>query len=172
MGNVPKKENDMKVTACFIATMVLLGLTSSAVADPEDSQRLRGLGGRSFAVEVTDLMIPLGPGNPFTNCYTFNPDGSWDDPLFLPGAPVPGTWNQDSTGAATSYTATAIAPIGGGLAVLLTQVGTVTPANGAGTLQLDAFNTVDIVLENDPEIVVFPLTTLTSVGAQDDTCAE
>ena len=172
MQGMDNKENDMKRMACFIAIMGLLGLTPSAVADPEESQRLRGLGGRSFAVEVTALMLPPGPDNPFTNCYTFNADGSWDDPLFLPGAPVPGTWNQDSTGAATSYTATAIAPIGGGLAVLLTQVGTVTPANGRGTLQLDAFNTVDIVLADDPETVVVPVTTLTSVGAQDDTCAE
>ena len=157
----------MKTTHRFIAIMGLLGLTTSAAADPKESQNLRGLGGRSFAVEVTDLIEPPGPGNPFANCYTFNPDGSWDDPLF----PVPGTWSQDSTGAATSYTATAILPVGGGVAVLLTQVGTVTPANGGGTLQLDAFNTVDLVLESDPEVVIQGITTLTSVGAQDDSCA-
>ena len=166
--NVDDEENRMKVTHCIIATMGLFSFAASAVADPEDSQKLRGLGGRSFAVEVTDLMQIPGPNNPFQNCYTFNADGSWDDPLF----PVPGVWNQDSTGAATSYTATAILPIGGGAAVLLTQVGTVTPANGRGTLQLDAFNTVDIVLESDPEAVLQAITTLISVGAQDDTCAE
>ncbi|MGB5470824.1 MAG: hypothetical protein WBM64_10455 [Woeseiaceae bacterium] len=151
-----------------ILTLVSIGFIGSVWATPDESQRLRGLGGRTFAVMVTDLVSGEAP---FANCYTFNEDGSWDDPEFLPGNPVSGTWVQDSTGAKTGYTATAIAPIGGGLAVLLTQVGTVTPAKGGGTLQLDAHNTVDIVLVDDPSVVIFPLTVLTSVGHQDNECS-
>lgn len=161
----------MRIKTFFTAvmlTLVSVGFIGSVWAAPDGSQRLRGLGGRTFAVMVTDLTSGEAP---FANCYTFNEDGSWDDPEFLPGNPVPGTWVQDSTGAKTSYTATAIAPIGQGLAVLLTQVGTVTPANGGGTLQLDAHNTVDIVLVDDPSVVIFPLTVLTSVGHQDNQCS-
>ena len=106
------------------------------------------------------------------NCYTFNDDGTWDDPEFLPGTPVPGTWVQHSNGAKTSYTATAIFPIGGGMAVQLIQTGTVTPANGGGILQLEADNRVDIVLADDPAVVIFPLDVLTSVGYQDNECGQ
>jgi hypothetical protein len=146
----------------------VIGLIETVGADPEGSQLLRGLGGRTFAVEVTNLTTGELP---FENCYTFNEDGSWDDPEFPPGNPVPGTWVQDSTGAKTTYTATAIFPLGGPYAVLLTQIGTVTPANGSGTLQLDAHNTVDVVLVDDPSVVILPLFVLTSVGYQDNECS-
>jgi hypothetical protein len=155
------------ILASIVSLVLGLGMFATAGADPDESQRLRGLGGRTFAVVVTDLW---SADPPFENCYTFNEDGSWDDPLFLPGFPVPGTWVQDSTGAATTYTAVSIFPIGGGLAVQLTQVGTVTPAGGHGVLQLNAFNDVDIVLESDPSVVIVELTELTSVGHQDNEC--
>ena len=158
----------LAIIIALISTFGVIGLVETVGATPEESQLLRGLGGRTFAVQATNLTGGGPPLGTFANCYIFNEDGSWIDPLF----PVPGTWIQDSTGAKTSYTAKAIVPIGGGAAVLLTQVGTVTPAGGRGTLQLDAFNTVDVVLEADPEIMLAHITTLTSVGAQDDTCAE
>ena len=158
----------LTIIIALITSFGVIGFVETVAADPEESQRLRGLGGRTFAVVVTNLTTGELP---FENCYTFNEDGSWDDPEFLPGSPVPGTWVQNSTGAKTTYTATAIAPIGGPYAVLLTQVGTVTPANGSGTLQLDAHNTVDIVLAADPSVVILPLFVLTSVGYQDNECS-
>jgi hypothetical protein len=146
-------------------------IASSLQAAPEESQRLRGLEGRTFAVEVTDLS---GNPPPFSNCYAFNEDGSFDDPLFLPppGPTIPGTWTQDSNGAKTGYTATAIVAVDEQFSVLLTQVGTVTPARGGGVLQLDAFNTVDLVLTDDPGIVIMALAQLRSVGHQDNQCGE
>lgn len=156
-----------RITLIVVTIGMVLGIAGVTWADPDDSQLLRGLGGRTFSVVVTNLTTGE---EPFHNCYTFNEDGSWDDPLFLPDNPIPGTWVQDSTGASTSYTARAIAPLGGPFAALLTQVGTVTPAGGNGTLLLDAYNTVDLVLAADPSVVVLPLLALTSVGHQDNDC--
>ncbi len=122
--------------------MVGLGFAASASADPEESQRLRGMGGRVFLVVVQDLFAQ--PGSPeefFDNCYTFNEDGSWDDPLF----PVLGTWEQASVGAKTSYFASALAEqldIGIVVDLLIEQNGMVTPARGKGTLQLTAHSEV------------------------------
>ncbi len=118
-----------------IGTIISFGIAGSAFADPDDSQRLRGLGGRVFLVEVHDLINNLF----FDNCYTFFADGAWDDPAF----PVMGDWNQDSVGAKTSYTAEALAEdfdIGIIVDLLLEQVGRVTPAHGSGNLQLTAFS--------------------------------
>lgn len=119
-----------------------LGTAASAIADPDESQRLRGLGGRVFFVVVQDLFAePGSEGEFFDNCYIFNEDGNWDDPLF----PVPGTWDQGSVGAKTGYTASALVEdldLGDGLIVdvLLEQTGKVTPARGKGNLQLTAFS--------------------------------
>jgi hypothetical protein len=157
----------LTITIAIIAALGVMGFVGTVGATPDESQRLRGLAGRTFAVVVTNLTTGE---EPFENCYSFNEDGSWDDPLFLPEAPIPGTWVQHSTGANSTYTATALASLGGGVAALLTQTGTVTPANGSGTLQLDAHNTVDIVLEGDPSVVILPLFVLTSVGHQDNDC--
>ena len=160
--------NCKKYLTIFITLITVFGITGnigSVGANPEESQRLRGMEGRSFSVVVQDIWTG---GAPFENCYTFNADGVWDDPAF----PVPGTWVQDSTGAKTTYTATGLLPVGGDLAVLLTQTGTVTPANGGGTLQLDAYNTVDLVLAADPSVIINSLTVLTSVGYEDSECSE
>ena len=160
----------MKNKACLIvliATLGAIGMVKNVAAAPDDSQRLRGLGGRTFAVEVENLT----DGGIFNNCYTFNKDQSWIDPMFLdPEFIIPGTWEQDSTGAKTSYTASAWAVLEDeGIGILLTQVGTVTPAKGGGILQLDADNTVDITDPNDPTII-FVTFYLKSVGYQDDEC--
>ncbi len=108
-------------------------------AGPRESQRLRGLGGRVFAVHVEELSPP-GPG--FDNCYTFLADGTFVDPLFFGPPGVPGTWTQHSVGAATTYTATAEFEIPDGPTITLVQEGTVTPARGRGVLQLEANTTV------------------------------
>ena len=144
------------------------GIAGYAIADPDDSQRNRGLGGRVFFVEVHDLYA--APGSPeefFDNCYTFYADGTWDDP----GFPVLGVWNQDSVGTKTSYTADALAEdfdIGIIVDILLEQVGQVTPAEGGGTLQLTAFSKaifVDFMGEGDLVIGEF-----VSVGYEVDEC--
>ena len=106
-------------------------------AAPDGSQRLRGLGGRIFAVNVYDVFAD----EYFDNCYIFNADGTWDDPLF----PELGVWNQESVGARTDYTASAIVEdLDIGLPFLVTvsleQHGMVTPARGRGNLQLWAFS--------------------------------
>ncbi len=150
----------------LIGLIVSVGIVASAVAKPDGSQRLRGLGGRTFDVQVTNLTGMGEPLGTFANCYTFNEDGSWIDPLF----PVPGTWIQDSTGAKTSYSASALFDIGGGLAVLIEQQGTVTPAQGKGTLQLEAFSHVSIILIADGSLLM-QLDSFFSVGHQDNECS-
>ena len=138
---------------------------ATASADPSESQRLRGLGGRIFAVEVFD---PDGTFL-FPNCYTFYADGTWDDP----GFPVLGTWSQNSTGAKTSYTAGATAlefDIGDpGTPFLVTlqldQEGTVTPARGKGVLQLEAYSVATIV-----ELGNLVVGEFVSVGHEVDEC--
>ena len=130
-----------------IASLGIIGLVETVGATPDGSQNLRGLGGRIFAVEVFD---PATGDFLFPNCYTFYPDGTWDDP----GFPVLGVWNQDSNGAMTSYGAGAtatdfdIADPGDPpflITLVLEQRGTVTPAHGGGNLQLWAFSQAIIV---------------------------
>lgn len=116
-----------------------LAVTPQANMGPDGSQRLRGMAGRVFAIEgefLSSIVPDINPGDTFVNCYTFNADGTWDDPLFpAPGASVLGTWTQHSVGAATPFTATvdATAPL------ILVMEGTVTPARGRGILQLEAY---------------------------------
>ena len=148
----------MKSKASFIfAIGVIIGVfgsVESVEAAPDGSQRLRGLGDRVFLVNVEVVADPGGffpPGFSFPNCYIFNADGSWVDP----GFPVPGTWEQDSVGAKTGYSATADA--GGGLVLL--QNGVVTPANGGGVLQITAHS----------EAAIFGLEFL-SVGFEVEDC--
>jgi hypothetical protein len=125
------------ILTVVIATIVSFGIAGSAGADPDGSQRLRGLGGRVFAVNVYDVFADVY----FDNCYTFYADGTWDDP----GFPELGNWIQDSNGAKTGYSASAFVEdldIGAPFLVniLLEQQGMVTPARGRGNLQLWAFS--------------------------------
>jgi len=149
-----------------IGMIISLGIVGSAGADPDESQLLRGLGGRTFAVQVTNLTGLGEPFGTFANCYIFNEDGSWIDPLF----PVPGTWNQHSTGASTTYSASALLDIGGGVGVLIEQQGTVTPSQGGGTLQLEADSHVSIILIADGSLLM-QLDDFFSVGHQDNECS-
>ena len=96
-------------------------------------------------------------GFKFSNCYFFEPDGTWVDPAFpRPEAFVAGSWMQHSTGARTSYTASIDA------GVVLIQNGTITPANGSGLLQLEALSTVFF---GDAVLAEF-----LSVGSEVDEC--
>ena len=128
--------------ATFLSLVAAIGFVETVGAIPDDSQRLRGLGGRTFLVDVEVIAAidccDLPPvGFTFQNCYIFEPDGTWLDPAFpRPESPVPGTWEQHSVGAKTTYTA--IADVG----IVLWQEGTVTPAQGKGVLQIEAFSTV------------------------------
>ncbi len=134
-----------------VVTAALLAATAlPAAAAPDESQRLRGMGDRSFAV---DVMLP--DGTSFPNCYTFEADGTWLDG----GVPVPGTWSQDGVGARTTYSAAIQTPFGP-----IEQRGEVTPAGG-GTLQLEARTTVPGALLGAPTDV-----TLVSTGAEVASC--
>ena len=155
----------MRINA-FSTTVISLtlsfGMFGSAAADPDGSQRLRGLGDRVFLVEVEVITAEDCCGLPpvgftFANCYFFEADGTWIDPAFpRPSSPAPGTWIQHSTGAATTYSA--FSDVG----ILLWQEGAVTPARGKGVLQLEAYSTVFF---GD-----FPLATFRSVGEEVDEC--
>lgn len=152
------------VTSLLLATSGLVGLAEKAGATPKESQRLRGLGGRTFAVHVTNL----GTGEEFANCYVFEEDGTWIDPPF----PVPGTWVQHKNGASTTYTAEAYFEFLPVVSVLLIQEGKVTPAGGKGVLQLEATTRVTgfFVDEQGQEVEIDD--TFLSVGMQDNTCLD
>ncbi len=128
----------LSMIIALIAAMGAIGIIETVWATPDGSQRLRGMAGRVFyvEVEVVSTLIPgdTGPvGTVFDNCYFFNDGGEWVDPGF-----VPGIWEQHGNGAATTYEAyAAIAAFG----FELLQEGSVTPAKGKGVLQLEAFST-------------------------------
>ena len=117
-----------------------LAATSLPVeASPSESQRLRGLEGRTFAVHTEVIDVPNIPPV-FDNCYTFGADGTFINPLFPDfdtTEVVPGTLSQQSTGARTTFVAEV--PLG---PVLLRTEGTVTPAQGGGVLQITAVSEV------------------------------
>ena len=151
------KKTNLTVVFGVITVICVLGIVDRVAAEPDESQRLRGMGGRVFAVQVTDL----SDGSTFPNCYYFNSDGTWDDPLF----PEIGTWVQHSTGASTPYTAEAVGDFG--IIIQLLQQGTVTPAGGSGVLQLEALSQA-IVVGGDLDGVV--LAEFLSVGSEVDEC--
>jgi hypothetical protein len=146
------------VAIAMIIPLGVGGIAETVGATPDESQRLRGLGGRTFEVEVTNLTT----GDVFANCYTFNEDGTWIDPLF----PAPGVWSQNSNGASTSYSGEASFFIPGVISASLVQEGTVTPAGGRGILQLEAHSTAVIEEEGaEPFTLEF-----LSVGFQNNEC--
>ena len=79
-------------------------------------------------------------GDTFKNCYYFNEDGTWDDPLFpSPLFPVPGVWVQHTELPKIIYTATVPIPDAG---FLLIQNGTVNPSRGKAKQRLTAYTAV------------------------------
>lgn len=142
-----------RLLALAISTAVIGGSAGAVHAEPSEPQRLRGMEGRSFVVDVF-----VGVEKLFGNCYTFDADGVWIDTAALPAT---GTWQQSGVGAATSYTASLATPLGP-----IEQRGTVTPAGGRGVLQLRAVTDVPAgILGNEA-----PALRLTSIGHEVDDC--
>lgn len=138
-----------KMTTLCTAAALTASTGSVVSATPTESQHLRGLGGRSFAVQVF-----LEDGAPlFPNCYTFEADGTWIDPL----APL-GTWEQDRTGADTTYSAVAPTPFGD-----IEQTGSVRPRGGLLQLRASTFVPAGIA---GPDSV-----TVISIGQEVESCA-
>ena len=154
----------MKTRISLVAVLVfavgIFGAVGPLLATPDDSQRLRGLGGRIFEVTV----VELPDGEPFANCYFFEEDGTWIDPPF-PGGP--GTWVQHTNGASTTYTAVAEGEWVPGVYLVLEQNGAVTPAQGSGVLQLEATSIVDVLVGGE----VVAEVEFYSVGFQNNDCS-
>ena len=147
------------VVAVLVFAIFTFGAIGPLMATPDDSQRLRGLGGRVFDV----MVVELPDGIPFHNCYIFGEDGTWIDPPF-PGPP--GAFVQHTPGASTTYTAEAASVIPDILDILLVQEGEVTPAQGSGVLQLVASTYVTGTFLGDEISVEF-----LSVGFQNNDCS-
>lgn len=147
--------------AILVFAFFTIGAVETVLADPTDSQRLRGLGGRTFEVMVQQL-VNGEVVDSFKNCYEFQADGTWIDPGFGEA----GAWVQNSTGASTTYTAEA-GPwvIPDVLDLVLLQEGTVTPARGRGVLQLEANSYAWGTLFGEEVYFEF-----LSVGFQNDNC--
>lgn len=139
-----------RLLAPVLGTAVLAASGGIAMAQPDGPQRLRGMEGRSFAVEVIGL-----DSTPIQNCYTFDEDGVWIDDA----VPIPGSWSQNGVGATTSYSAVLL---GGAIS----QHGTVTPAKGSGVLQLSATTNIaaGVLGPNAPALTVH------SVGSEVEAC--
>lgn len=151
-----------RLATILIFAIFTIGSVDSLMATPDDSQRLRGLGGRTFEVMVQqflggDLIAT------FKNCYSFEPGGIWIDPLF----PVPGTWEQHSNGASTTYSGEAYF-INGDLEAILVQDGAVTPAEGGGVLQLEATSHATITFFDPASVLEFDYL---SIGFQNNECS-
>ena len=156
----------MRRMRILLVALLACGLVATsavvASAEPDQSQRLRGLGGRDFAVHVTGTLE--GAPAAFGNCYTFAAGGTWIDPLF----PAPGSWGQHSVGVATAYTGTASASLAPGITLYIVQEGEITPAGGSGVLQLVAHNVVFVTVAGMGDI---PIGELTSVGYETGSCS-
>lgn len=139
----------MKADNARIAVIGMFGfilnllLASPAWADSANGPSFGGLSGAIFAVEA-EVVGSLDPGFPagliFDNCYFFNEDGSWYDPLFpYPNSGILGVWVQHADLPRIEYTATVAdashAP------VILIQNGTVIPGPAVGKQGILAYTT-------------------------------
>lgn len=153
------------VIAALAAALSAFGLIEIVEAGPGNSDQLN-LGGRTFAIQGEYLAILPGfgleVGDTFDNCYTFEEDGTWIDPLFLDGLVIPGIWEQyPAPKSRTDYRA--IADGTGIVGLLLIQQGTVAP--GRGDKQLEALTTIIIPVAGN---LVFA--TVRSIGTEVDVC--
>lgn len=121
----------------LLVILTVIGAMNTAVADPDESQRLRGLGDRVFLVNV-DFYVDGELQFSFPNCYFFTSDVNADGNKIWFEPAAQGSWKQNSTGASTSYFVTADLPDG----LTLLQEGQVSPAGGSGILQLEAISTI------------------------------
>lgn len=133
-----------KYFTASISTLIGLSFIVSAMATPDNSKPLSGLADRVFAVEA-EILYTLDPastgpvGSTFDNCYYFNEDGSWFDPLFPEPPGLPGVWIQHTELPKIIYTATVPIP---GAGLLLIQNGTVNPSRGNSKQRLTAYTAV------------------------------
>ncbi|MGA9574515.1 MAG: hypothetical protein WBS20_11270 [Lysobacterales bacterium] len=160
-----------KSRAAALGIVASLGMTVSIVGHADNDGPFGGLAGTVFVVraEIVASIDPDEVGFEFDNCYYFDEDGIWVDPLYpvfdfdSPGAV--GLWVQHTDRPKISYTAT-VANQDETPGMLLIQNGTVTPgpANGKKA-QVVAYTTVySIDGEN------LPLVEVKSVGVGMDTC--
>ena len=100
----------MKRKAYLIAAIGMLtafGVGNSIELVSSAEARFSNLSGQSFQVTVMNLE----DGQSFSNCYTFEEDGTWIDPQFLgPGLVFPGTWVEHGGSRVTRYTSFAKSP--------------------------------------------------------------
>lgn len=101
------------VIGVAVVGSMLVG-ASTASADPSGGPDLSDM---SFAVTVTNVDGFPGTAKTFTNCYSFESDGTWIDP-----AVPPGTWQTTASEASLTHYSTEA--LGG----VLTQTGFVTPS--------------------------------------------
>jgi hypothetical protein len=151
-----------------VALLSVLLISASAAADPGAGE-FEGLAGLTFDVtaEVTYSDDPALPaGTVFENCYFFNEDGVWFDPLYPDfGVAIPGYWVQHSMLPKITYTATVseTAAAGGPFAgLMLTQNGVVTPGPDNGNKKLLAYTTV--------YFGGWPIVEVVSIGRAVDDC--
>ena len=136
-----------KYFSALIGVVLSLGIVVSVTAKPDNSKPLSGLEGRIFAVEA-EIVYTLSPGDTgevgstFNNCYYFNEEGEWVDPLFPDPSGnfvVPGVWVQHTELPKIIYTATVpIASEG----LLLIQNGAVNPSRGKARQRLTAYTSL------------------------------
>ena len=131
-----------------IAAVASLFVAAPGLTEP-GAGGMEGLEGRIFAVEARVVRSEdpgLPAGTVFNNCYYFNADGTWFDPLYPDrGSAVPGFWVQHVQSPKIRYTATVSesAVTGGPYEGLsLTQNGTVNSAEDNGRQKLLAYTTV------------------------------
>ena len=160
-----KNKIHVGLVAALVAAIGTFGFFETLEAAPDGSQRLRGMDDRAFRIEAAP------PGDPGSYCYYFNTDGEWVDERWPFG---PGTWEQDSVGAATSYTAAAEAAFPDGdflFELILEQKGHVTPARGRGVLQLEASTDIYVnVYDANGDLVFQDLIEVLTMGYEDPNC--
>ena len=149
MEGVPDLMHKITILAASLLILATLAMSDRGMADPGAGGEFKGLAGRIFAVEAKvvysdDPLLPTG--TVFNNCYYFNADGSWFDPLYPDiGMAVPGYWVQHADLPKIMYTATVSeSAVGDGVfaGLLLTQTGVVTQSQGEGRQKLLAYTNV------------------------------
>ena len=138
------------IKTCMGSVLAVAALLAAApgLTDPGAGGH-DGLSGRIFAVEA-HVVYSDDPGLPagtvFNNCYHFNADGTWFDPLYPDlGSAVPGAWVQHADSPKIAYTATVseAAVLGGPYeGLLLTQNGVVNSLQDNGQQKLLAYTIV------------------------------
>ncbi|HKJ16214.1 MAG TPA: hypothetical protein VJ984_02550 [Xanthomonadales bacterium] len=158
----------IEVSRFYAATIAIVAgfAINDVMADPPEHSN--ELSGRIYAVHA-EVVGSLDPGFPvgteFDNCYSFNEDGTWFDPLYPDfGIAVPGVWIQHDDRPQLDYTAT-VANQSETPGLLLIQNGTATPGPANGSSKLVAYTTVFLIDEGN-----LPVVEVKSVGEAVDSC--